>query len=40
MLLPLRHPRLWLVIGWGLAAFAVLASLLPASELPKRGGAH
>lgn len=34
MLLPLRYPRLWLVAGWSLVALAVLASLIPAQNLP------
>ena len=37
MLLPLRHPRLWLVGGWVLVAIAVLASLCPAQNLPSIG---
>lgn len=36
--LPLRHPRVWLAVGWGLVALAILASLLPAQELPSVGG--
>jgi len=38
MLLALRHPRLWLVSGWLLVAGAVIASLVPAEELPTMGG--
>ena len=38
MLLALRHPRLWLVSGWMLIVVAVIASLVPAHELPKLGG--
>jgi VanZ family protein len=36
-MLPLRHPRPWLVIGWIIVALAILFSLLPAQELPKTG---
>jgi VanZ family protein len=38
MLLALRHPRLWLVLGWLLIAGAFVASLVPQHELPKLGG--
>jgi VanZ family protein len=38
MLLALRHPRLWLVFGWILIVGAIVASLVPAHELPKLGG--
>jgi VanZ family protein len=38
MLLSLRHPRLWLVSGWILIVGAIIASLVPAHELPKLGG--
>jgi VanZ family protein len=38
MLLALRHPRLWLVSGWILVVLAVVASIVPVSELPKMGG--
>jgi VanZ family protein len=38
MLLALRHPRLWLVTGWILVILAIVASLIPAHELPKMGG--
>jgi VanZ family protein len=38
MLLALRHPRLWLVSGWILVVLAVIASIMPLSELPKMGG--
>jgi VanZ family protein len=34
MVLPLRHSRLWLVIGWALVIAAILVSLLPGSSLP------
>lgn len=37
MVLPLRYSRAWLVIGWCLVAGAVLASLLPAANLPSTG---
>jgi hypothetical protein len=37
MLLPLRYPRAWLVLGWALVAFAAIASLMPASSLPETG---
>ncbi|HET9446931.1 MAG TPA: VanZ family protein [Steroidobacteraceae bacterium] len=38
MLLALRHPRLWLVSGWIMVAVALIASIVPISELPKMGG--
>jgi VanZ family protein len=38
MLLSLRHPRLWLVCGWILVIFAVVANLVPSHDLPKLGG--
>ncbi len=38
MLLALRHPRLWLVSGWILIVLAVIASLVPAHDLPSLGG--
>lgn len=37
MLLPLRYPRFWLAVGWSLIAFAIIASLLPAQNLPEVG---
>jgi VanZ family protein len=37
MLLPLRHPRLWLGGGWVLVGLALLASLSPAQNLPDIG---
>lgn len=37
MVLPLRHSRAWLVIGWCMVAGAVLASLLPTANLPTTG---
>jgi VanZ family protein len=38
MLLALRHPRLWLVSGWILVVLSVIASIVPAHELPSLGG--
>lgn len=38
MLLALRHPRLWLVSGWIMVVLALIASIVPVSELPKVGG--
>jgi VanZ family protein len=38
MLLPLRHPRLWLIIGWGFVALSTLANLVPAEKLPTPHG--
>ena len=38
MLLALRHPRLWLVTGWILVIFAIVANLVPSHDLPKMGG--
>ena len=37
MLLALRHPRLWLVSGWIMVALAVVASIMPLTEMPKMG---
>ncbi|HEX2493388.1 MAG TPA: VanZ family protein [Steroidobacter sp.] len=37
MLLPLRHPRVWLLIGWLLVVLAITASLLPGQRLPPTG---
>ena len=34
MLLPLRYPKLWLVLGWFFVAAATLASLVPVQRLP------
>ena len=34
MLLPLRHPRFWLVLGWIFVALATLASIVPPQNLP------
>jgi VanZ family protein len=38
MLLALRHPRLWLVVGWLLIIGALVANLMPAHDLPTMGG--
>lgn len=38
MLLPLRHPRTWLVVGWLFIGLAIVASLVPAQALPKPPG--
>lgn len=38
MLLALRHPRLWLVMGWLLVVLAVTASVMPLQHLPIRPG--
>jgi VanZ family protein len=38
MLLSLRHPRLWLVTGWILVMFSVIASIVPSHDLPKVPG--
>lgn len=35
MLLPLRHPRIWLAIGWIVTALTIIASLVPVQDLPK-----
>jgi VanZ family protein len=37
MLLALRHPRLWLASGWVLVVLAVIASIMPLTEMPKLG---
>ena len=37
MLLALRHPLVWLVIGWLLVALSVYASLIPPGSLPPAG---
>jgi VanZ family protein len=37
MVLALRHPRAWLVIGWSLVVLAVIASLAPGKSLPSTG---
>ena len=36
MLLPLRHPRLWLVLGWMLVALAIVVSLVPSERAAER----
>lgn len=33
-MLPVRHPRSWLVIGWGLIIAAIVVCLLPGQSLP------
>jgi VanZ family protein len=38
MLLALRHPRVWLAIGWLLIVLAVIASIMPVQHLPKPPG--
>ena len=38
MLLPLRYPRAWLVLGWLLVALAIVVSLIPWNSLPSVGG--
>jgi VanZ family protein len=35
MLLPLRHSRGWLVVGWLLVVIATILSLMPGSSLPR-----
>jgi VanZ family protein len=37
MLLPLRHPRTWLILGWVFIVLAIVASLMPARRLPSVG---
>ena len=37
MLDTLRHPRLWLVIGWMLVVGAIIVSLIPTRSLPPLG---
>jgi VanZ family protein len=37
MLLPLRHARGWLVIGWAMVVFATFTSLAPSKTLPVTG---
>ena len=34
-MLPLRYPRLWLSLGWTAVVFAIVVSLIPASQLPQ-----
>jgi hypothetical protein len=36
-MLPVRHPRAWLIGGWVLIIAAVIGSLLPAQSLPPTG---
>jgi hypothetical protein len=36
-MLPVRHPRSWLTIGWVLIIAAIVISLLPGHTLPKTG---
>lgn len=36
-MLPVRHPRWWLVIGWMLIALSILVCLLPGNKLPNTG---
>lgn len=38
MLLVLRHPRLWLVLGWMLIGLAIVVSLMPSDRLPQPPG--
>jgi VanZ family protein len=38
MLLPLRHPRFWLALGWVFVALATLASIVPIQKLPTPPG--
>jgi VanZ family protein len=40
MLLPLRHPRFWLVLGWVFVAVATVASLVPVQRLPLPAGVN
>lgn len=40
MLLPLRHPKVWLVLGWFFVAAATLASLVPVQRLPLPPGVN
>jgi VanZ family protein len=37
MLLALRHPRLWLASGWIMVVVAVIASIMPLTQMPKVG---
>jgi VanZ family protein len=34
MLLPLRHSRTWLILGWVFIVLAIIANLMPARQLP------
>lgn len=36
-MLAVRHPRLWLVIGWVLVVGCLYVSLMPAASLPQTG---
>ena len=36
-MLPVRHPRLWLIIGWVMITASVVVCLLPAKALPQTG---
>lgn len=36
-MLPVRHPRWWLVLGWAFILFAVIVCLLPGKALPNTG---
>jgi VanZ family protein len=38
MLLPLRHPRFWLMLGWVFVVAATVASLVPVQRLPLPSG--
>ena len=38
MLLPLRHPRTWLILGWVFVVLAVIASIVPIQRLPQPPG--
>jgi VanZ family protein len=38
MLLPLRHPRFWLVLGWFFVVAATVSSLVPVQKLPLPSG--
>jgi len=37
MSLLLRHPRTWLVLGWGLVLLVVVTGLMPGQSLPSTG---
>jgi VanZ family protein len=38
VLLPLRHSKLWLIVGWVLIVLAVIASIVPVQSLPQPPG--
>lgn len=38
MLLPLRHPRFWLILGWFFVVMAIVANLVPPQRLPLPSG--